>query len=292
MVRALHDGYTSDGTPGMRQALNSLLQRYPELVQLLSGDDDHKAAGPSSAPDQDHDEAPPESPRRSAADRLIRYALDTAEELFVDQFGQAHVMVHGQALPLPRGCYPWLRRLFYAQEERGGTGEALQVAARTLEAKALAEGETHELHVRSAWHQGALYIELQPGRVVRVDAYGWERDEHPPVRFRRYVNLGVLPDPKRGGTLDGLFSLLPVKTDADRRLLRAYLATGLLPHIPRPVLLLTGPQGAAKSSTQRLIKRLLDPGRPESIRLDPREVIQKAAHCQVALFDNLSHLQD
>jgi hypothetical protein len=292
VVRALHDGHANDGTPGVRQALNSLLPRYPELVQLLSGDHDQKAANPPSARDQDDDDAPSESPRRSVADRLIRYALGAVDELFVDQFGQAHVMVDGQALPLPRGCYPWLRRLFYTQEERGATGEALQVAAGTLEAKALAEGETHELHVRSAWHQSALYIELQPGCVVRVDAYGWERDEHPPVRFRRYVNLGVLPDPKRGGTLDGLFSLLPVKTDADRRLLRAYLATGLLPHIPRPMLLLTGPQGAAKSSTQRLIQRVLDPGRPESIRLDPREVIQKAAHCQVALFDNLSHLQD
>jgi hypothetical protein len=291
VVRALHDAHASDGTAGVRQALNSLLQRYPELVQLLSGDD-HQAAGPSSTPDQDHDEAPSESPRRSAADRLIRYALGDAEELFVDQFGQAHVMVHGQALPLTRGCYPWLRRLFYAQEERGATGEALQVAAGTLEAKALVEGEKSELHVRSAWHQGTLYIELQPGRIVRVDADGWARDDHPPVRFRRYPNLGSLPDPVRGGTIDELLKRLPVKTDADRRLLKAYIATGLVPHISRPILLLTGPQGAAKSSTQRLIKRVLDPGRPESIRLDPREVIQKAAHCQVALFDNLSHLQD
>ncbi len=128
-------------------------------------------------------------------------------------------------LPSHRGCYPWLRRLFYEREERGATGEALQIAAGTLEAKALAEGKRHEL------------------------------------------------------------------TDADRRLMKAYITIGLLPHISRPIVLLIGPQGAAKSSTQRLIKRVLDPGRPESIRLDRREVIQKAAHCQVALFDNASGLQ-
>jgi hypothetical protein len=289
-VRALHDAYVSDGTAGVRQALNGLLQRYPELVQLLSGDDDHEADTTDTASAPEQDEPLSQEPRRSAADRLIRYALDAANELFVDQFGQAHVSVNGQALPLHRGCYPWLRRLFYEQEERGATGEALQVDAGTLEAKALVEGKTHELHVRSAWHQGALYIELGPGRVVRVDAHGWERDEHLPVRFRRYSNLGILPDPIPDGTLDDLLKRLPLKTDVDRRLMKAYITTGPLPHIPRPILLLTGPQGATKSTTHRLIKRVLDPGRPESIRLDPREVIQKASHCQVALFDNLSHL--
>jgi len=111
------------------------------------------------------------------------------------------------------------------------------------------------------------------------------------VRFRRYSNLGVLPDPIPDGNLDDLLKRLPVKTDADRRLMKAYITIGLLPHISRPILLLIGPQSAAKSSTQRLIKRVLDPGRPESIRLDPREVIQKAAHCQVTLFDNVSGLQ-
>src|SRR6266511_3908525 len=81
VVRALHDGHASDGTAGVRQALNGLLQRYPELVQLLSGDDDHEAADPSSAPDRDQDNLPSQPPRRSAPDRLIRYALDAADEL-------------------------------------------------------------------------------------------------------------------------------------------------------------------------------------------------------------------
>jgi hypothetical protein len=154
VVRALHEGHASDGTAGVCQALNALLQRCPELGQLLSGDNDQEATDSSSALAQD--DSPSQKSPRSAADRLIIYALDAAGELFVDQFGQAHVLVNEQVLPF---------------------------------------------------------------------------------------------------------------------------------------LLLIGLQGAAKSSTQRLIKRVLDPRRPESIRLDPREVIQKAAHCQVALFDNVSGLQ-
>lgn len=230
--------------------------------------------------------------RPSIVDRLIGYALADLRELFLDQFGQAHALVNGQAVPLHRGCYPWLRRLFYDQEGRGVNGEALQIVSGTLEAKALATGVNRDLHVRSAWHENTLYVELAPGQVVRVDATGWDLDRKPPVFFRRYPNLAPLLLPKAGGSLEDFLDLMPTKTDADRRLLLAYYVTGPFPHVARPILLLIGPQGSGKTTTHRLIKRTLDPGRPETIRLDPRDAIQKSSHCQVAFFDNASHLQD
>jgi hypothetical protein len=230
--------------------------------------------------------------RRSMGDRLIGYALEDATEFFVDQFHQGHALVNGQAIPLHRGAYTWLRQLFYRHEQRGLSGEALQMVAGTLEAKAVHELSQYELHVRSAWHQGALYVELQPGRVLQVDATGWRIDADPPVRFRRFPNLGRLPDPKPCDSYEDLLDVLLIQEPVNRRLLGAHLATELLPHISRPILLLTGPQGAAKSTRQRLIKRVLDPGKPETIRLDPKDILQKAMHTQVVMVDNLSTLPD
>jgi hypothetical protein len=230
--------------------------------------------------------------RRSLADRLLAYALAAVDELFVDQFGQPHARLGDQAVPLPRGAYAWLRRLAYEREGCSVAGETLQTVAGTLEARALAEGATRALFVRSAWQRDALYVELRPGRVVRIAADGWALDPTPPVLFRRLPNLEPLPDPARGGDLDALLALIPTRRAADRRLLRAYIALALVEHIPRPIWLATGPQGAGKSTAQRLVKRLLDPTRPAMLRLDPRDAIQKASHAQLVLFDNLSRLQD
>jgi len=70
--------------------------------------------------------------RRSQADRAIGYALASGARFLLDQFGQPCVLVDWAALSLPRGAYPWFRRLAWEQEQHGVTGEALQVAAGTL----------------------------------------------------------------------------------------------------------------------------------------------------------------
>lgn len=121
------------------------------------------------------EEAAPEEKedRRNQVDRLIGYALKDASALFVDQHGTPHALVNGEALPLNSRCHSWLRRLMWQQEERAVNGEYLKTAAGTLVAHAEFSGDVRELHTRAAWHEGALYYELRPERVVKVDAAGW-----------------------------------------------------------------------------------------------------------------------
>jgi hypothetical protein len=233
--------------------------------------------------------------RKSQADRLIGYALAARPRFVVDQHGQPHLVVEGVPLALPRGVYPWLRRLMWAHEARGVTGDALQTAAGTLEALALHEGERVELHVRSAWHEGALWVWLGPGRYLHVDVSGWRVVREAPVLFRQYPTLLELPDPAAGTTIEGLSDCLDLVApceEALRRLVTAWITLAWLPHVARPILPYLGDWGSGKTLRQRVIKRLLDPSKPESIRLDAREVIQKLAHCQVALLDNLGSIPE
>lgn len=230
--------------------------------------------------------------RRSMADRLIDYALADEPLLFVDQHGAPHALVNGQPVLLNSRCYDWLSLSLWEREAKSASGEALARASQTLRAMAKFGGETRTLHVRSAWHDDALYVELDAGKVIRIDASGWKLDPEPRVMFRRFVNLKPLPTPKSGGTLGSLLELLPLRSERDRRLLLAYAACGLLPHVARPILLTTGAMGSGKTTLHRIVKRLLDPTTPETIRIDPRDALQKAAHCAVVLCDNLSGLSD
>jgi hypothetical protein len=224
--------------------------------------------------------------KRNQADRLIGYALEGLQSLFVDQHGAPHALVNGEPLPLTSRCHSWLRRLMWEREERAVNGEYLKTAAGTLAAHAEFSGEVRELHTRAAWHGGTLYYELRPDRVVEVRGDGWGFAEDPPVLFRRYPNLKPLPDPERGGSAKNLAGYANLRTSRDKRLFTAYAATVPLEHVGRPILNASGAMGSGKTSVGRLVKRTWDPTAPETVRLDPRDILQKASHAFVLMLDN------
>lgn len=239
-----------------------------------------------------HGEKQEKEERRNQADRLIAYALEDVQELFCDQHGAPHALVDGEPVALTSRCYGWLRGLMWKEEQRSVSGEYLKTAAGTLAAHAEFSGNVRELHVRAAWHEGGLYYELAPGRVVKVSAGKWEIVSDAPVLFRHYPNLKPLPDPVRGGGLEDLKRFIRLSGERDLRLYTAYLITLALPHVARPILLATGVMGAGKSTASRLVKRFLDPTAPEAVRLDPRDFLQKAAHAFIVTLDNQSGMPE
>lgn len=233
-----------------------------------------------------------EKKRRNQADRLIDYALESRAALFSDQAGAPHALVDGEALPLHTGAYKWLRALMWDREGVSVGGEALKTATGTLAAFAARGGKVRELHTRSAFYEGSVYYRLAKGRVVRISRDGWHREADPPVVFRTIPNLKPLPEPERGGSLDELEELINLKTDRDKRLLKAYAATVALPHIARPILQTTGVMGSGKTTASRVIKRTFDPTAPETVRADPRDFLQKVSHSYIVMLDNQNSLPE
>lgn len=242
--------------------------------------------------DEDGNASEEKEERRNQAVRLIGYALEDVEDLFVDQHGAPHALVCGEPVPLNSRCYSWLRKLMWEQEAKAVNGEYLKTAAGTLSAHAEFSGEVRELHTRAAWYEGTLYYELRPGRVVRCGANGWGFEDKPPVLFRRYPNLKDLPDSEPEDSLDVLDTLVNLKTERDRKLFKAYLVTAALPHIGRPILNAAGAMGSGKTTIGRVVKRIWDPTAPETVRYDPRDFLQKALHAYVVMLDNLNALSE
>jgi hypothetical protein len=273
-LERLANGENTTGGP-------SLEARNPEMYEALRvalGDDEKSPSGAAKEGNQ--------------AQRLISYAMEGADELFLDQNGTEHALVDGTPVPLDSGCYGWLRRLFWEHEEAAATTDLLGTVAGQLRAFAEVSEHRHTLHLRAAQHEGAVYLYLGPGRVVRVDAYGWEMDPNPPVRFRRVANLKDLPDPERGGSLDLLDAFITAQEDRDHRLAKTWLALALLADINRPILLAHGPQGATKSSVQRVLKNVIDPGRPETLKLREKDFEQNINKAFIPFFDNISTITD
>lgn len=171
-----------------------------------------------------------------------------------------------------QGFRDWLTALYYRETGSGLSDQSLATAANTLRAVALHDGEERPVGLRVASCPEGTLIDLGDAawRAVLVTAAGWRilDADHLPVRLYRTAGLQALPEPVQPGDIDRLWQHVNVPEDT-RPLLLAWLLDALRPGTPFPVLELCGPQGAAKSSTQRRLRALVDPhavplrGRPK-----------------------------
>ena len=77
-------------------------------------------------------------------------------------------------------------------------------------------------------------------------------------------------------------------------LLKCYIISLFIPEIPKPIKLLHGEQGGAKSTNQELVKMLVDPRSIQSLTFlrDVNEFIQQLSYIYIAFYDNVSVIQD
>ncbi|MCK6460274.1 MAG: hypothetical protein L6Q95_10330 [Planctomycetes bacterium] len=233
----------------------------------------------------------------TVADELVVLAKDA--EYFHDAADRAFARIavdeHKETWPVRSTRFKnWLRRQYHRVCRQVPNTQALNDAIGTLEGIAQIDGPLCEVHVRAAWHEGAIYIDL--GRVkweaIRVDANGWEIVTDPPVRFTRPPGLGALPVPVRGGSLRQLRPFVNLRHESDWLLYQAWLVASLRPGRPFAVLVLCGEQGSAKSTAVRIARSLIDPNRA-ALRSAPQnehDLVIAARNGWCLAYDNLSHV--
>jgi hypothetical protein len=232
----------------------------------------------------------------SQATMLVELAGDA--ELFHTAGHEAFavVAVHGHRELWPvraRAFRHWLQRLHFEETGKAARAQAVQDALGVLEGRALFDGAEQSVEVRLADREGAVYLDLADDewRAIEVTTSGWAVVSDPPVWFRRPGGMLSLPMPERGGELDELRRFVNIADD-DWPLLAAFVIASLRPFGPYPVLALHGEQGAAKSTTARVIRALIDPNRA-ALRAEPRNPHELAIAAQngwLIVVDNLSHL--
>src|SRR5262249_40299569 len=138
--------------------------------------------------------------------------------------------------------------------------EAIHNALAVLEAQAVADGPEEEVFIRVAHAHGRVYLSLgdQAMIVVEIDAAGWRGCPEPPVPFRHPPGQLALPVPQKGGNIDDLRTFVNVDGDDSFGLMKAW-AEGSFQEGSKPVGALMGEQGTAKTTTARMLKRLIDP---------------------------------
>jgi hypothetical protein len=307
-----------DGVPGARDLSKGALAQTPEgydiadavadgwtpdLVAKAMGADPHFF---EDFPEPDAEDVDPTTGAEvkarkgrapSQADALI--ALAETAALFHTPDGKAFADVEVDGVRHTwevesRTFRDWLTSSFYAETGKGPSGEAVRTALDTIRAKARHQGPTCPVHVRLCEHEGRLYLDLGDPlwRAVEVDPKGWRIVDRPPVRFRRPHSMKALPAPEHGGNVNDLRRFLNVRNDGDFVLVVAFLLAALRDSGPYPVLVVTGEQGAAKSTFCKVLRQLVDPciGPLRAFPREERDLLVAAINSRLVVFDNVSTL--
>lgn len=245
-----------------------------------------------------HGDGAPSEEDETTADKLI--ALARGQCTFVhDAQGEPYAVldaagarqVHGVQ---SSGFSDYLSHAYYDEHDRAPTESSLKVALATLRGQAKFDGEACDVFTRIAKTDAGYWLDLcnESWQCVQVTAAGWAvvAGEGAPL-FTRSASMRPLPVPKRGGTLDALWPLVNIPV-ADRPMVLTWMLECLRADTPHVVLELVGEQGSAKSSTQKLLRRLLDPNQAD-LRAAPKSVEDvwiAARNSHMVSLENLSHL--
>jgi hypothetical protein len=246
---------------------------------------------------QHGDGAPPDDDA-TVADKLIalarsqcQFVHDAQREPYAVFEAADARQVHGVQ---SSGFSDYLSHAYYIQHDRAPTETSLKVALATLRGQAQFEGEACDVFTRIAKTEAGYFLDLcnDAWQCVQVTATGWAvvAGAGSPL-FTRSASMRPLPVPERGGTLDALWALVNIP-EADRLMVVAWMLECLRADTPHVVLELVGEQGSAKSSTQRALRRLIDPNQAD-LRAAPKSVEDvwiAARNSHMVSLENLSHL--
>jgi hypothetical protein len=248
-----------------------------------------------SKPDgEPHDDSKPDGEKQPQ----ILMRLAGGASFFHDPERRPYAIIpvngHQEVHPLhSNGFKLWLKRRFYDEQGRPPSAQAFQDALGVIEARAQFDGEEESVHIRVAGDSGRIFIDLADDswQILEITAKGWTIRADAAIRFRRPAGLRPLPHPQRGGTIADLKPFLNCD-DVDFLLLVAWMAAAMRPVGPYPVLVLTGEQGAAKSTLARMLRKLID-NHVSLIRAEPtdaRDLVISAFNSRVIALDNVSYL--
>jgi len=286
-----------DGTPGFKcQHQSCAGKKLTDVFGLYPPDSEEHSAERDGEP-ADSELSDRDPPRKTHSQLLIECAATT--ELFHTNEGQAFASFptqnHREIWPLrSRSFRQWLIHQFYLKFEKLPSPQALQDAIGVLDARAQFDSPESEVFTRVAPFPNGICIDLcsKNWDAVLITPAGWEVVANSPVRFRRSKGMLPLPRPTLGGSVSSLRGLINIGDDKNWILLLSWLLAAARPRGPYPVLILQGEQGSAKSTTARLIRRIIDPSTAllRTPPRDERDLVIAANNSWMVAYDNLSGL--
>ena len=243
-----------------------------------------------------HDGPPVE--KQSQAQRLLEIVHEA--DVFADLSGSPYITVniadHKETLQIVTGgrLDSHLRVEFKKRHGQIPGGDPISNVIKQTAAEARMAGRMYRIYRRVARDADVVTVDLaDPSwRAVEVTSTGWRQVATASARFRRSSIMRPLTAPTSGGSLKDLEALLGMEHGDDFALIVGFLLAAYRGLSPYLILIISGEQGSAKSTTTRIIRNLIDPTIPptRSLSKDARDLVIGAQNSHVLAFDNVSSI--
>jgi hypothetical protein len=239
----------------------------------------------------------------SPAQLIINLVMESGAELFHSPDGEPFLSISGggyretRAIGAKRSDFrEWLARLYYGDTGNVAPESGITEAAAVLSGRAKFDGPEYAVHVRVAEHDGAIYVDLANNQwqAVKISPEGWSVVGAPPVRFIRFPGMQALPMPVQGGHIDELRPFINIGDDDQWVLAMGFIVAAFRPRGPYPVVFVEGIQGSGKSTTERILRSMVDPSvaATRSLPKNEHDLMISAKCSWLMAFDNVSKIPD
>lgn len=250
-----------------------------------------------------NDEKPGKKPTR---DEVVE-KLQNENLLFRDEKGVGYIAVNKQGttvIPTDSSeCKKWLKAWLIKKYHRYDFNQHdVDETCGILSAIAEYDGEEKHLGVRLSktvdeyGNPKEIYYDTKSDLAVKVSANGWDIIPTP-VLFRRFSQQlrQDLPMKTDSRNLELLREFVNIEDDSDWLVFMAFAVSLFVPDNPSILFCMNGDHGAGKSSTLRLLVKLVDPSSlVEGMRITwkTEDLIRISSKNAVLFFDNVSKISD
>ena len=241
----------------------------------------------------------PSDKNEAQAEKLLTLVYAEGAEFFRDELKEPYAIVpfenHKEIWPTKGSEFAlWLQKLFCDATAKSISANALKQALGVLHGKAIFEGEMRSLSVRVAKHDNVRWYDLtnETWQTIKIFPNGWECCDEPPILFRRYSHQRAQVLPQRDGDIYKIFDHINVENN--RTLFLCWMVSCFVSDIPHAILILYGKMGAAKTTTCKLLRSLIDPSALETMALEtkPDALIVSLKENWLLPFDNVSNINE
>jgi len=224
---------------------------------------------------------------------------EVSTECFLDRFGEVFVRVevggHLEIMMLSSERFvDWIVKKYSDVNDDAPKPADIKKLKSILRARATFGKSRHDLSIRSAYSDGYLWYDLVDNdwRVIRIGTSGWDIIDSPPILFKRNIQKEQII-PEHGGDVHDLLKFVNIKNENQQLLFLISTIVNFVPHIPRPIQVYFGTQGAAKSTVCKMLKNIVDPSGIELLNLvnETKELTQHLHKHYLLSFDNLDMLK-
>lgn len=268
-------------TPGIEWADDAIRRFKPLQVE-------------SGKPDED-------AKRQAQVVQLIEFVTKNPDILlFHDEYRDGHVKLpldtHFEVWPCDSSSFKrWLSKSFYDSVGKVPSQNTLAGALQNIHAEAQFKGDEYKLGTRVVQRQnGRILYDLadKKWKAVRVQPSGWDIISDVPPYFRRYAYQAPQVEPMEGGDIRDVLRFVNIKRPDHQILFLVGLCSYFIPGFAHPVFYFYGPQGSAKTTASKILRKLIDPSVVEVLTLPRKieELKQALSHYYFLSFDNVGYI--